>query len=87
MAVAVYSRCNDQWRYSSETGTMTIDNGNIEVVMDAMQIDIMDRLAVFDDVKTIIGEIAGLIAGEQQKQREKAREKKNGSAQNRSHRR
>lgn len=87
MAVAVYSRCNDQWRYSGETGTMTIDNGNIEVVMDAMRIDTRDRLAVFDDVKMIIGEIAGLIAGDQQKQREKAREKKNGPAQNRSHRR
>lgn len=84
LAVMVYSRCSDQWR-GGESGFLTVDNMNVEVAMDAAGVSSRHRTAVFDDVKTIIGTIAGLIQNERQKQREKLGEQgKNGHSQNRS---
>ncbi|MGB3212444.1 MAG: DUF1799 domain-containing protein [Desulforhopalus sp.] len=67
LAVEIYNRCSDQWRFSEVTGMLTIDNSNIQVVLAAMRIDRQVRLDLLDDVKLIVGEIANLINQERDK--------------------
>jgi len=81
LAVLVYVRCSDQWRYSEGGGAMVIDNTNIAVVMKEMAIAKETRLDVFDDVKLIIGEIADAVGRERQKKTEQAKDRgKHGAA-------
>lgn len=68
-AVAVYLRCQDQWRLAPSGLKMGLEAGSVETVMGLMQV--ADPLECFDKVRRISSEVAGLLAKEAEKERDK----------------